>query len=80
MNLEPRKNRSNRKLNNLEYLPTNRKKRNEHDKYQIWKLWANVGKVCGIGERIIKENWKERIWIFNVLVKSVALYGVETCG
>ncbi|XP_051167789.1 uncharacterized protein LOC127285695 [Leptopilina boulardi] len=39
-----------------------------------------IGQVWGIGERRFKDDWKRRVWLFDVLVWSVMSYGVEIWG
>ncbi|XP_043468318.1 uncharacterized protein LOC122502364 [Leptopilina heterotoma] len=39
-----------------------------------------MGQVWGIGKRKFKDDWKRRIWLFDVLVWSVMSYGVEIWG
>lgn len=33
--------------------------------------------ICGLGQRLMKNNCKEKMRISNVVIKSVTLYGVE---
>ena len=36
-----------------------------------------MGQVWGIGKRRFKDDWRMRVWMFDVLVWSVLSYGVE---
>lgn len=36
-----------------------------------------MGKVWVVGQRLMKDNWKEIMRVFNVMIKSVSLYRVE---
>lgn len=56
-----------KKVNYLGYLLINNNKETEHVENQIPKAWAIVGKVWGVGQRLMKGNWKERIRTFSVL-------------
>ena len=39
-----------------------------------------MGQVWGIGKRRFKDDWRMRVWMFDVLVWSVVSYGVEIWG
>ena len=39
-----------------------------------------MGQVWGIGKRRFKDDWRMRVWMFDVLVWSVLSYGVEIWG
>ena len=39
-----------------------------------------MGQVWGIGKRRFKDDWRMRVWIFDLLVLSVLSYGVEIWG
>lgn len=39
-----------------------------------------MAQIWSIGERKFGGNWEKRIMIFNVLVKSIFMYGVEIWG
>lgn len=39
-----------------------------------------IGKVWGIAERNLKEEWAKRMYLFDVLVESIVMYGVEIWG
>lgn len=51
-----------------------------HIKNMVKKARIVLGKVWGIAERNFRENWKKRIFIFEVLVESILMYGVEIWG
>lgn len=35
--------------------------------------------IWGIGERKFRGDWERRMMMYNVLVKSIFMYGVEIC-
>lgn len=39
-----------------------------------------MGQVWGIGVRRFRDDWKRRVWLFDVLIWSIASYGVEVWG
>ena len=59
-------------------------KTNNKDDEQIRRAAkkANValGKVWSIGERLFKNDWKNRMKIFEALVQSIVMYGAEIWG
>lgn len=44
------------------------------------KANAVLGKVWGIGERLFKDQWKERMYLFDAITKGIILYGAECWG
>jgi len=44
------------------------------------KAMSVLGKVWSIGERNFKDNWKKRMYLFEVLVESIMMYGVKIWG
>jgi len=44
------------------------------------KAMTVLGKVWSIGERNFKDNWKKRMYLFEVLMESIIMYGVEIWG
>jgi len=41
---------------------------------------AVLGKVWSIGEKNFRDNWKKRMYLFEVLVESIVMYGAEIWG
>ena len=64
----------------LGYVLTKNNKDKEHVKCQAAKTKALLGKIWSLGKKLFKTDSKERMNIFNVLVRSVAFYGVEIWG
>ena len=48
--------------------------------YLAKKAKAILGKVWGLGERLLGENWEGRMKLFEVLVRRVMSYGAEIWG
>ncbi|XP_051165700.1 uncharacterized protein LOC127284347 [Leptopilina boulardi] len=48
-----------------------------HVSRRLEKAGKILGQVCGIGKRRFKDDWRRRMWLFDVLVWSVICYGVE---
>lgn len=44
------------------------------------KAAAVIAQIWGIGERKFGGDWKRRMMMFNVLVKSIFMYGVKIWG
>lgn len=44
------------------------------------KVAAVMAQIWGIGERKFGGDWERRMMMFNVLVKSIFMYGVEIWG
>lgn len=44
------------------------------------KATAIMAQVWGIGERKFGGDWERRMMMFNVLAKSIVMYGVEVWG
>lgn len=44
------------------------------------KAASIMAQIWSIGERKFGGNWEKRIMMFNVLVKSIFMYGVEIWG
>ncbi|KMQ83071.1 hypothetical protein RF55_21022 [Lasius niger] len=55
-------------------------KDNAHIKDVVRKAAAAMAQIWGIGERKFGGDFDRRIMMFNVMVKSIVLYGVEVWG
>lgn len=55
--------------------------KNNRDKAHIREVTKKaagvMAQIWGIGERKFKGDWERRMMMFNVLVKSIFMYGVE---
>ena len=49
-------------------------------KYIAAKARAVMGRIWSIGERLCREEWKKRMRLFEALVESIMMYGVEIWG
>ncbi|XP_043465341.1 uncharacterized protein LOC122500467 [Leptopilina heterotoma] len=49
-------------------------------KRRVEKASRVMGQVWGIGERRFKDDWKRRVWLFDVLIWSIVSYGAEVWG
>ena len=68
------------KFNYLGNLLVKNNKDIEHIKNQAAKAQAIMSKIWSVGERYMQENWKERMSLFKVVIRSIAFYRVEIWG
>ena len=69
-----------KKFNYLGYLLTDNNRDIEHIKNQAAKAKVMMGKAWSIGQRFMRDSWKERMTLFITLIRSILLYGVEIWG
>ena len=69
-----------REINYLGYKLHENNGKQKHIRYVTATAREIMGKIWGIGERVCREEWKKRMRIFDALVESIMMYGVEIWG
>ena len=69
-----------REFTYLGYMLQENNGEEKHVRYIAAKARAILGKIWSIGERLCKEEWKKRMRLFEALVESIMMYGVEVWG
>lgn len=67
-------------FNYLGYMLQRNNGNEAHIKNLKKKAIMVLGKVWSIAERNFKDNWRKRMYLFEVLVESILMYGVEIWG
>ena len=65
------------------YLGHKLQENNGEEKYAMYiaaKARAVMGRIWSIGEKLCREEWKKRMRLFEALVESIMMYGVEIWG
>lgn len=52
----------------------------DHVKALTGKANVILGKIRGIEESLFKDHWKERMFLFDSIIKGVILFGAEIWG